>query len=60
MTTTPEVRRANLRLVLCLILFALALAITVFLWMRVKIRQNGGVVDPVYSMHLESPAPALT
>jgi hypothetical protein len=51
MTTTPAIRRANVRLLLCLILFALALALAVFFWMRAKVRANGGRVDPAYSMH---------
>jgi hypothetical protein len=53
MTTTPEIRRANRRLLICLILFALGLALSVYFWMRTKIRENGGVVDPTYSMQLE-------
>jgi hypothetical protein len=53
MTVTPEVRRANRWLLLCLIVFSIALALTVFLWMRRKIRENGGVVNPQYSMRLD-------
>ncbi len=53
MTVTPEIRRANRLVLLCLIVFALGLCLAVFLWMRAKIRQNGGIVDPVVSMRLE-------
>jgi flagellar biosynthesis/type III secretory pathway M-ring protein FliF/YscJ len=52
MTTTPEIRRKNRWLLLALVLFAVGLAVAVYLWMRVKIRENGGVVDPTYSMRL--------
>ena len=54
MTVPPETRRANRWLLLGLILFALSLAFTVLWWMRVKIRENGGTVDPAYSMRFES------
>ncbi len=56
MKTTAEIRRANALLFLALTLFAIALALTVFFWMRVKVRANGGVVDPVGWMQLESGA----
>ena len=39
-------RRANRRLFVALVVFAVALAVACFLWMRVVVRNNGGVVDP--------------
>ena len=42
----PVTRRANRLLFAALIVFALALAVACFLWMRVVVRNNGGIVDP--------------
>ena len=47
MNTTPAAtRRANRWLLTALVVFAVALAVTCFLWMRVVVRNNGGIVDP--------------
>ncbi len=56
MTITPEVRRANRWLLFILILFAVGLAVAVLLWMRMRIRSNGGVVDPTYSLRMAVPS----
>lgn len=56
MKITVKTRLANAFLFLGLVVFAIALAVTVFLWMRVKVRANGGRVDPVGWMLLESGA----
>ena len=42
----PATRRANRWLFTALVVFAIALAVVCFLWMRVVVRNNGGVVDP--------------
>ena len=46
MDLSPATRRANLWLLAALVIFAVALAVACFLWMRVVVRANGGVVDP--------------
>ena len=45
-STPPATRRANRWLFVALIVFAVSLAVACFLWMRVVVRANGGVVDP--------------
>lgn len=45
-TLPPATRRANRWLFVALIVFAIALAVACFLWMRVVVRSNGGIVDP--------------
>lgn len=42
----PATRNANRWLLAALVIFAIALAVTCFLWMRVVVRNNGGIVDP--------------
>ena len=42
----PTTRRANRWLLAALLTFAVALAVACFLWMRVVVRNNGGIVDP--------------
>ncbi|MBE7156843.1 MAG: hypothetical protein INR62_00150 [Rhodospirillales bacterium] len=39
-------RRANRWLFVALVIFAISLAVACFLWMRVVVRKDGGVVDP--------------
>ena len=45
----PEMRRANRRLLIGLIIFAILLCLTVLWWMRVTVRAKGGIVDPQFS-----------
>ncbi len=45
-STPPATRSANRWLFTALVVFAVALAVACFLWMRVVVRNNGGVVDP--------------
>lgn len=46
MDIPPATRRANRWLFTALVIFAVAFAVACFLWMRVVVRANGGVVDP--------------
>ena len=45
----PEMRRANRRLLIGLIVFAILLCLVVLWWMRVTVRAKGGIVDPQFS-----------
>lgn len=58
MNIPVKTRWANAFLFLGLTVFAVALALTVYYWMRARVRANGGRVDPVGWMQLET-APRL-
>ena len=45
-TIPPETMRANRWLLVGLVAFAIALTVVILVWMRFKIRANGGIVDP--------------
>ncbi len=54
MKISVKTRWANAFLFLGLAVFAVVLALTVYFWMRVRVRANGGRVDPVGWMQLET------
>ena len=55
----PEMRRANRRLLIGLIVFATLLCLAVLWWMRVTVRAKGGIVDPQFSHTSARTLPAV-